>query len=351
MKSLYVIVACLIVALLFPPLRAGPLDDASSAYHRGDFAAALKVIRPLAEQGDPRAQANLGVLYENGQGVPQDDIEAAKWYRKAANQGDASAQFKLGGLYWQGKGVPRDGEQAFAWYLKAAEQGYADAQNTVGVMYWTGRGIAQNDATAMQWFQKAAAQGHAKARKNLGEMEEKARLTAGIPPVKAPVPPAKAPDPPAKASAPAKAPPEAAAKAVEKAPAPVPAPAKAPTEVAESAAAKVPAAVPAPLQAPAKSVAKAVEKTPAPSPTGDYRVQLGSVKSEAGAEKEAARLLRLHKELLGGLTVAQVRADVGERGVYYRLRAGPLKDAAAATALCHQLAARNQGCIVIAPAK
>jgi hypothetical protein len=323
MKSLNVIVACLVVALLVPPAEAGPLDDASAAYHRGDFAAALKLIRPLAEQGDARAQGNLGVLYENGQGVPQDDIEAAKWYRKAANQGDASAQYKLGGLYWRGKGVPRDGELAFAWYLKAAEQGYADAQNTVGVMYLTGRGIAQNDATAIEWFKKAAAQGHAKAGKNLQEMEEKGRLAAASTP-------AKAPSPPAKAAAPAQAPPKAAAKAVETTPAPVPAPSQAPT----------------------KSVAKAVEKAPAPAlPSGEYRVQLGSVKSEAAAEKESARLRRHHKEVLGDLTIAQVRADLGERGVYYRLRAGPLNDAAAATALCQKLAARNQGCIVIAPAK
>jgi hypothetical protein len=92
-------------------------------------------------------------------------------------------------------------------------------------------------------------------------------------------------------------------------------------------------------------------KAPATDPGGDYRIQLGSMKSEADAEKEAARLRRLHKDALGDLTIARVRADLGERGVYYRLRAGPLKDAAAATALCHEFASRNQGCIVIAPAK
>jgi cell division septation protein DedD len=285
MKSVNVIVAAVVAVLLVTSVQAGPLDDASAAYHRGDFAAAVKLIRPLAEQGDARAQANLGVLYENGQGVPQDDIEAAKWYRKAANQGDASAQYKLGGLYWQGKGVPRNGEEALKWYRQAADQGYADAQNTVGVMYWTGRGTAQDDATAMEWFRKAAAQGHAKARKNLQEMEEKGRLATAKSPVKVPM----------------------------------------------NAAAKAPAT--------------------ATAPTGDYRVQLSSVRSEADADKEAARLLRLHKEVLGDLTIAQVRADLGERGTYYRLRAGPLKDRDAAGALCHELAARNQGCIVIAPAK
>jgi cell division septation protein DedD len=102
---------------------------------------------------------------------------------------------------------------------------------------------------------------------------------------------------------------------------------------------------------PVKAPVNAAVKAPAAAPSGDYRIQLSSVRSEADADKEAERLSRLHKELLGDLTIAQVRADLGERGTYYRLRAGPLKDRNAAVALCQELATRNQGCIVIAPAK
>ncbi len=56
---------------------------------------ALRNLINTAEQGHAEAQSNLGVMYTNGQGVPQDDTEAVKWYRKAADQGHARAQFRV----------------------------------------------------------------------------------------------------------------------------------------------------------------------------------------------------------------------------------------------------------------
>ena len=56
----------------------------------------LRLWRSAAEQGHPGGQCNLGLMYENGQGVKQDYAEAVRWYRKAAEQGDADAQFNLG---------------------------------------------------------------------------------------------------------------------------------------------------------------------------------------------------------------------------------------------------------------
>jgi TPR repeat protein len=63
------------------PLAAGPYEDAVAAYNRGDYATALRLLRPLAEQGDVVAQFNLGTMYANGHGVSQNYAEAAKWYR------------------------------------------------------------------------------------------------------------------------------------------------------------------------------------------------------------------------------------------------------------------------------
>ena len=57
------------------------------AVDRGDYDTALKEWRPLAEQGEADAQHNLGIMYHQGKGVPQDYAEAAKWYRLAADQG------------------------------------------------------------------------------------------------------------------------------------------------------------------------------------------------------------------------------------------------------------------------
>ena len=73
-------------------------------------------IRKAADQGDAAAQYNLGVMYDNGQGVPQDYAEAVRWYRKAADQGDASAQYNLGRLYADGQGVRKDYVQALKWF-------------------------------------------------------------------------------------------------------------------------------------------------------------------------------------------------------------------------------------------
>ena len=95
-------------AYLSPVEAAQPLEDARAAYERGDYVEALRLFRPLADQGDAPAQNALGVMYQNGRGVPQDYAETAKWYRKAAEQGVAEAQANLGFMYEAGQGVPQD---------------------------------------------------------------------------------------------------------------------------------------------------------------------------------------------------------------------------------------------------
>jgi TPR repeat protein len=85
-------IAGVVVALgLAAPVAAGPLEDGLAAYSRGDYATAMQLWRPLADRGDADAQFDLGVLYQNGQGVPQDYAAALNWYRKAADQGNADA--------------------------------------------------------------------------------------------------------------------------------------------------------------------------------------------------------------------------------------------------------------------
>ena len=81
-----------------------------------------------AEQGDARAQFNLGLMYDNGHGVPENDAEAVRWYRAAAEQGNAPAQFNLGFMYANGHGVPEDYVLAYAWMNLAGAQGVDEAQ-------------------------------------------------------------------------------------------------------------------------------------------------------------------------------------------------------------------------------
>ncbi len=103
---------------------AGPYEDGDAAYEKGDYATALQLYRPLAEQGHMLAQFSLGYMYANGEGLPRDFAEAVRWYRKAADQGNAAAMVNLGLKYEQGQGVPQDNVQAYMWYaLSAAAYG------------------------------------------------------------------------------------------------------------------------------------------------------------------------------------------------------------------------------------
>lgn len=146
------------------------LQEGIDAHGKGDYAVASKELKPLAEQGNALAQSVLGFMYANGQGLPQDDKEAASWYCRAADQGDADAQTFLGLMYGKGRGVPQDDKKAAEWYRKAADQGVSDAQSNLGVMYANGRGVPQDDKEAASWYRKAADQGNASAQFNLGVM-------------------------------------------------------------------------------------------------------------------------------------------------------------------------------------
>ena len=97
------------------------------AYERGDYHTAMKGWRPLANQGDPLAQATLGLMYAEGEGVAQDYQEAVRWYRLAAEQGHASGQFSLGAMYTAGQGVPKDYVLAYMWINLAAPKGVKGA--------------------------------------------------------------------------------------------------------------------------------------------------------------------------------------------------------------------------------
>ena len=81
-----------------------------------------------AKQENAEAQSNLGLMYHNGLGVPQDYKQAASWWKKAAQQGLAHAQHDLAVMYHNGIGVPQDDKQAYIWVSLAVHNGYSDGQ-------------------------------------------------------------------------------------------------------------------------------------------------------------------------------------------------------------------------------
>ncbi|MCL2075475.1 MAG: sel1 repeat family protein [Betaproteobacteria bacterium] len=140
--------AALLFGIALPIAHAEELDYS---------ALSLPELTQMAEAGDVRAQTDLGFMYAEGQGVPQDFQEAANWFRKAADKGYVVAQFSLGSMYDNGEGVRQDLRQALNWYQKAAEQGFPPAQFNLGLMYENGDGVRQDIVLAYAFFSLAAA--------------------------------------------------------------------------------------------------------------------------------------------------------------------------------------------------
>ena len=123
------------------------------------------------------AQYLLGMLYDAGEGMPQNDAkatkcfaEAAKWFQLVAEQGLAEAQLALGLMYYEGgRGVQKNFNEAVKLFRLAAEQGLAEAQFNLGLMYYKGvhykyEGVTQNYPNAYVWLSLATASGYSDAK-------------------------------------------------------------------------------------------------------------------------------------------------------------------------------------------
>jgi TPR repeat protein len=162
-----ILTALAFVVLLVGSAAAATLNDANAALAVGDYATALRVARPLAEQGVAAAQNILGLLYQYGRGVRRSDVEAAKWFRLAAERGFALGQANIGVMYEHGRGVSRDYGEAVKWYRLAAEQGLARAQSNLATMCFEGSRPPRDAAEAAKWWTLAAALGEREAEVNL----------------------------------------------------------------------------------------------------------------------------------------------------------------------------------------
>lgn len=142
--------------------RKFPLFLVAAMLSLPSFAADFNQTQRLANQGDARAQYDLGLMYSEGKELRQDYAKAAEWFGKAVNQGDHRSQAMLGVMYGEGKGVRQDYFIAAKLYEKAANQGNIGAQYNLGLMYGKGEGVRQNYNTAKEWFGKACDNGYQK---------------------------------------------------------------------------------------------------------------------------------------------------------------------------------------------
>jgi TPR repeat protein len=147
---------------------ADQFDDALTALNKGEHVLAYKLLIPLAERGELKAQNIIGYMYQRGTGVARDDLKAAKWWRLAAEQGFADAQNNIGTILAEGRGVPQNDIEAAKWYRRAAEQGYSVAQSNLGAIYGQGLGVKQDWTESAKWYRLAAEQGDPLGQSNLG---------------------------------------------------------------------------------------------------------------------------------------------------------------------------------------
>ncbi len=164
---------CILAFLLTSGATArADFEAGKRAYEQGDYATAVKELRPLAEQGNAEAQTFLGLMYFRGRGGPQDIGQGLKWFKAAAERGNAEGQFYLGSMYLMGIGTARDTAQGLKWLHLSAEQGMPDAQLLLGMAYMRGRDAPRDLVQADMWLQLAAAQGDPLAPKQRDKLEQ-----------------------------------------------------------------------------------------------------------------------------------------------------------------------------------
>lgn len=127
---------------------------------RNDYRDAIPLLQQAGKMGHAKAQATLGIAYQDGNGVHADNKAAAYWFGLAAAQGHRASEYALGGMYEEGEGgLPRDARKAGQLYLASARQGFDKAELMVGVNYLTGDdGLPNDRQQAIMWLRKAAAQ-------------------------------------------------------------------------------------------------------------------------------------------------------------------------------------------------
>jgi cell division septation protein DedD len=251
----------------------------------------------IATHSTARAdEAEARALLQKG-----DYEKAVAELKPLAESGDASAQYLLAETYFGGHGGTM--MEALKWMTAAAEQGYAQAQARLGLIYGTGKGVATNYPEAYRWFSLAAMRADPKQQRNLKTISETNR-----------------------------------------------------TVVAKSLTPEQRAKIDAEVAAwkPGGGVETAAAPAAAPATVGTIgqvipgiRIQLAAVKTTEEAQKEWSRLQKTLGNALTGLSLTVEGVDLGTKGIFQRIQAGPFQDKATAAAKCEALKALKQDCLVV----
>ncbi|MCH7943964.1 MAG: SEL1-like repeat protein, partial [Proteobacteria bacterium] len=359
-----------------------------------DYGEATKWYKLAAHGGLAQAQYNLGIAHYTGIGVRRDYLQAAQWYEKAARQGDARSQNNLGYLYESGKGVKQDFATSIEWYRLAAEGGNVNAQVNLGNAYRIGRGVEANHELAIAWLRKAVDKWETydplklwivESHQSIKPYSEAVGAGPAIriaqdvdllldPPAimlaDEPVPEELSPSVASAEAAPVETVVETAVETVEEPEktitvASLEAAPKAPTDVApgffeqlvvenEQLVVEV-ARLPETLSSPAKRQYDLVDdKDGKVSVSDGFRVQLGAFSNPENADRGWRELRDAHPDLLGEMefdvSLHINKVDLGsDKGIVFRVQAGPFSEIDEARTLCSRLQSREVGCFLVRP--
>ncbi len=181
---LCLLIICLISPIALQKAAIAGFPEGIVAFKAGNYKKAYAEWLPAAKSGDPRAQANMGLLYRRGYGVKKNYAKAVAWYERAAEQDYGKAQFSLGLMYKKGQGVEKSEATAVKLYLQAAENGYARAQYIVALRLEKAKGVKRSKVEALKWLSLCITNSKGKlkssaltARKRIASKMSKKELT------------------------------------------------------------------------------------------------------------------------------------------------------------------------------
>jgi hypothetical protein len=170
-KSKGLIAAALVLLLAAPAAHAQADPDfaaAKRAYDASEFVEAARLVRPLAEQGNPGAQFLMGQMLFFGLGVERDDARAAQWYGMAAQAGNTEALYRLGYLHATGQGLGYSAALAERFWIAAAAKGHRGAIVALADFYHEGLYRKEDETLARRWLNRAAMTGDIESMYKLG---------------------------------------------------------------------------------------------------------------------------------------------------------------------------------------
>ena len=155
LKTTLLLLAMIISTTAFSQSAEKLYTAGKKLYDAEQYEQAFPKLKAAAEKGHKKAQYRVGLCYDKGRGVTEDDAKAVDWYQKAVDQGYAKAQYQLGKCYKNGEGIAKDEKKAVELFMLAAKQDNGDAQYQLAKCYLKGKGVAKDEAKAKAWLKKA----------------------------------------------------------------------------------------------------------------------------------------------------------------------------------------------------